>query len=578
MRLFSFIPAVAATRSGSILAFVLATLAATAGAQPPDAGALQQQIERDVVRPLPEVVSPPAPVAPAEKPAPAGVTVTVSAFEFVGNSRLSSAELQQVVQKFVGRPLSFDELQAAAGAVAEAYRAAGWVVRVFLPPQDLVDGGVVRIQVVEAKFGAVGMQFVEPATAETLRVRPERLQAMVQAAQEDGGAVNSRAVDRALLLLDDLAGVGVKGSLAAGKVEGETDLVLRVQNEPALGGDVRIDNTGSLSTGRERLLGNLAWRSPTRSGDLATMNLLATEGSRYARLAYRRPVGYDGWMVGVNASEMRYELIGDDYVALDASGSAGTASVEASYPLLRSSRTNLSFGVAPEHKGYYNESAGVVTTDYVIDVLPLSLTGSHNDAFARGGSTSANLVLTLGEVDLTGSPNIAADALTTQTEGGFAKLRYLVSRQQTLSARSFLRVNLSGQVADGNLDSAEKFYLGGAAGVRAYPSSDGGGSEGHMLNAEVHVKLPKHFASYVFYDDGWIRINHDNEFPGAPALNNYSLRGAGVGLGWSHPKGISARVTWAYRIGDNPNATAAGKDMDGTLIKNRIWAEASLAF
>lgn len=544
--------------------------------QPPDAGALQQQIERDLQRPLPEAPRPLAPVAPEAPAAPAGVTVTVSRFAFVGNTQFSEAKLQAVVARFVGRPLSFAELQGVAAAVAEAYREAGWIVRVFLPQQELVDGGVVTIQIVEARFGEVRLQ--PQASDLRLRVDEARLRGTVLAAQPKGAAVSSRAVDRALLLVDDLPGVAAGGALAAGQVEGETDLVLRVANEALLAGDVRLDNTGSRSTGPERLSANLLLASPTRAGDSVSANLLHTEGSNYGRLAYRRPVGFSGWMVGASASAMAYELVGRDFAVFDSRGSATTVGLEVSYPLLRGRQANLSLQIAPEHKTYDNEAAGITTTRYAIDVVAVSLVANRMDTGGGGGTFSGNVMLAYGEVDLDGSPNAAADAITTRTAGDFVRLQYSASRQQQLGASMALRASLRGQLAGTNLDSAEKFYIGGAGGVRAYSSSDGGGAEGTMVSLELKGRLPGHLSPACFYDWGQVRVNRDNAFPGAPAPNRYSLQGGGLALAWAHPKGANARVTWARRIGDNPNPDLKGNDQDGTLTRDRFWLEAGYAF
>ena len=43
----------------------------------------------------------------------------------------------------------------------------------------------------------------------------------------------------------------------------------------------------------------------------------------------------------------------------------------------------------------------------------------------------------------------------------------------------------SGQLSYQNLDPSEQFYLGGPAGVRAYPVSSNGGSTGQLLTTEL---------------------------------------------------------------------------------------------
>lgn len=561
-----------------------ALLLALAGSGPalaapaaPDAGALQQQIQNELGRQLPSApTSAPVLPTPATAPADDGVRVTVSRFVVEGNTRLSVARLQAVTAPYVGRPLGFAELQGVAAVVAEAYREAGWVVRVALPPQELADGGVVKLVVVEARFGDARLQQESPQAS--LPVRAERLLGVARAAQAPGAPLSSRAVDRAILLVDDLPGIAAGGALAAGAGEGETDLVLRVAPEKRWNGDVRVDNTGSRSTGTERLSANLAWASPSGVGDLASTNLLHTRGSDYVRLAWRRPVGFAGWSAGVSASAMQYELVGADFAIFRSEGSATTVGLEAGYPLLRGRVANLAFAAAPERKHYDNEAAGITTTRYVISTLPLSLNGNRSDEVLGGGSWSGSATLTLGEVDLSDSPNEAADALTTRTDGGFGKLGFTLLRQQRLGARHALRLRLGGQFAADNLDSAEKFYIGGASAVRAYSSSDGSGAEGLLASVEFSSRLPGNITPALFYDWGQVRVNVDNDFPSAPPVNRYALQGGGVAVAWSHPRGFSARATWARRVGDNPNPDPKGNDQDGKLTRDRVWLEAGYAF
>ena len=57
-----------------------------------------------------------------------------------------------------------------------------------------------------------------------------------------------------------------------------------------------------------------------------------------------------------------------------------------------------------------------------------------------------------------------------------------------------------------------------------------------------------------------------------------SLSGHGLSANWQGPGGISTRITWAHRNGNNPKPTASGTDSDGTLKRNRVWLSASVPF
>ncbi|MDO8321008.1 ShlB/FhaC/HecB family hemolysin secretion/activation protein [Rhodoferax sp.] len=552
---------------------ILLALAANASAQQAvDAGALQQQLQRERSPAVPELPKPVKPSA-AQAPAAVGPSFAVSGFAFIGNTLLSEAQLQAVVANYVGQNLTYAELQGVAAAVADAYREAGWVVRSYLPQQE-VSNGRVSIQIVEAQFGQVVVQNTDADVA--LRVEPEILKDRVLAAQRPGEPVNTLQIDEALLLLEELSGVIVQGKLAPGQKDRETDLVLQTVNAPFITGDVRMDNTGSRATGSTQLSGDVTLASPTRVGDALDLNLMHTQGSDYARIAYRRPLGLHGAVVDVSSSYLRYNVVEVGFSALQASGSASTIGVTLGYPLLRTRSTNLTAALGAERKHYVNDAGINPVSDYRINTVGLSLSGQHS--VGGSGLTTASLNFTTGKVDLSGSPSALADATGAQTHGQFGKLRYHISGQQPINERISLMATLRGQMANKNLDSAEKFYLGGGSGVRAYSSSEAAGSAGQLVNIELQTRLSAEFNLVGFYDWGRVQVNTDNAFPGAPLQNGAILRGAGLSLGWSNNENAEARLIWAQRIGRNPNALANGSDSDGTLVKHRFWLTASLYY
>lgn len=536
---------------------------------PPDAGQLRQQIERT----LPPTLPPPPTPAPAPAPPPPPMQalagkVLVQQFRFAGNTLVPTSALETALAPWTNRELDFSQLQEVAAAAAALYRDAGWVVRAYLPRQEIIDG-VVLIQIVEASFGGVRIE-----AAPGVRVSSERLQKIVLASQASGQPVHAAPLDRSLLLLAELPGVRVAGSLQEGQRQGESDVVLTVANAPLFGADASIDNTGSRSTGALRLSANLALNSPMGWTDQASMNFVHTEGSDFLRAAYALPLGYGGWRMGINASIMFYRLVSADFESLDADGDSSSTGVEFLYPLLRSRTWNVNLQSSADRKHFNNTSGGATTTRYTMWVSSWGLSGSRSD---QHGISNGSVSLSSGWVDLNGSPNEAADAATTRTAGSFVKLRLAVSRTQLIAARWSAFALLSGQLASKNMDSGEKFYLGGAGGVRAYPASEAGGSEGGMLNLELRFKVIASVQLAALYDAGIVRVNRNNDFTGAAAKNSLSLQGAGLALAWTGPGSTSIKAVWSHRLGNNPNPTASGRDQDGSLVRNRVWLTAGIS-
>ena len=523
---------------------------------------------------MPRRSLPARPDEPRELAPPSGPTITVRRFTFAGNTLLPSAQLQALVADFLDRPLSFAELQRAPAAIANQYRQAGWIVRAYLPGQQIVDG-VVTIQVVEAVFGGAQIEGPPPERVSLATVlRP------IETQQVPGQPLNAEAVARALLLADDLPGVSVSGGLREGKEEGETELAIRLTDEPLISGDVSSDNAGARSTGRQRQSANLILNSLLGLGDSIAMNAIHSQGSDYLRLSASLPLGGDGWRVGVNTSHLDYRLISSEFSSLYANGTADSVGLEASYPVIRSHLRNLYLNFNLDRRHFDNQSAYAITSRYKSTALSVGLSGNLYDKLGGGGANSASLTLTGGTLDLDDSPTQSSDASTTQTDGLFHKLRYSVSRTQVLDEVLSLSMAISGQLADRNLDASEKFYLGGPSGVRAYPVNEGSGSYGQLINLELRYRLPLGFTLSVFTDHGRVQVNRNNSYSGASSLNSYSMKGRGVSLAWQPWRekgyGPSLKLTYARRIGENPNPASTGLDQDGSLLRERLWLSAEL--
>jgi hemolysin activation/secretion protein len=296
------------------------------------------------------------------------------------------------------------------------------------------------------------------------------------------------------------------------------------------------------------------------------------------RVGYSVPVLSHGWRVGVNASHFSYKIIADEFKPLDAHGDSNAFGFETSYPLIRARLHNVYASFAIDQKSFNNKSMGATTTDYKIQTATLGFSGNVFDDFAGGGASTATLSFVAGKVNLDGSPNQTVDALTTKTAGSYNKVQLSIARLQTVTDHFSVYASVSDQVASKNLDSSEKFYLGGASGVRAYPANEGGGSEGWLFNLEGRVRLSPKFNLTGFYDHGSVKVNKDNDIIGAADPNSYALKGVGLSLAWRANIGLSLKATVAHRISSNSNATIAGNDQDGSLIKNRFWIQAALPF
>ena len=551
----------------------MALLTLNASAQTvPDAGSLLRENERQQPR-LPQSTPKltPQEAAPVD---PNALRVKVKAFRITGNTLIAEPVLQAALAGWVGKETAFAELQQAANAVTEAYRAHGWFARPQLPAQDLSEG-IVTITILEGRLGAVQID----DGGIPLRVDRALVTDTMTARQKPGDPLNLDDLERGSAILNDTPGVAVATILAPGKAVGETDAIVQVQDKALLTFTAQLDSHGARSTGASKLTASAFLDNPTGRGDQISLNGNASEGSTYVKLGYSRPWGRDGLRLGIDGSAMRYHLVGD-LANLNSLGDAQTYGITANYPLARTGTRNVSLAAALDVKDYANEANQTSTSQKRVQTALVALNGDLLDSVGAGGMTLWGINLTAGDVDLSAnSTNQNADQAGPQTAGSYSKLGYSLARLQRLNDKATLWASLNGQFAGKNLDSSEKFSLGGPSGVRAYPVMEGSGDDGWLLTLEARYNLSPDLQVTGFYDQGAVTQSHNADYTGAPLANTGTLKGVGVGVNWSQAGKWNVRAALAHRLGDNPFATVAtGADGDGSLELNRLWLSAVVYF
>lgn len=213
-----------------------------------DAGALQQQLQREL--PLPSPAPLPEPQKPEEKKEPskpkAGeIQFEVKQFVLEGVKTIPEKDVQNVLKPWTNTPITFDDLQRACDAIVALYRKAGFTVQAIVPPQKIADG-VVRILVTEAKLGKVLIDTPDGA----VRFSKERAAEYITYANPPGDPLNTEALEKALILLNEVPGVFAKSTLEQGDKDGETNVRV-LMSPPKRNWNARgeLNNYGSRTTG-----------------------------------------------------------------------------------------------------------------------------------------------------------------------------------------------------------------------------------------------------------------------------------------------------------------------------------------
>lgn len=560
-------------RWASTIALLLFTsLSATAQVRP-DAGTILNQDRQpgQVVPQPPRQVLPPT--APPSGPLDGQAQIQVKQVVIEGATLFSETELQGLVADLVGKSVTLAQLRDAAERITLRYQAGGFFLsRAVIPQQDARDG-VVRIRVVEAKYGKV-----EPTPNGPVRISNDRVMQILNAQGINSGSmVRREPLERGLMLLNDLPGVQANANMGAGGGVGQTDAGISLTEGPLLSGMLAADNLGNRYTGELRATAGLNINDPFGQGDLLNLRVNKSSGSGYIFGGYQIPVGGNGLKLNLNASALDYRLC-CTFEALGARGHAVTYGGGLSYPLIMSQTQTLIASGNYERRHSIDDSSAGQVADRKVDAFSATLSWLVSDRFRGVNSVASTFVQ--GRLDLSANQgNATFDAATAGTQGDYSKFRASWVRLQTIDARQQLLTRFSGQWAGKNLDSSEKIFLGGYDGVRAYPQGEAGGDMGVLGTIEysyaLAVPLPGTLRASAFVDGGWVQLNK-SAWPGFQGgrtnlSNSYGLSGIGVGLNWALPQNFILNLNVAGKIGNNPGASLTGQDADGRSSRVRGW-------
>ncbi len=564
-----------------LLVCLLFALCTSAFAQAtPDAGSISRDFERSgkvIELPRPPTLPVVKDIATAPSTEKEGPRFHVSSFKISGVTAFPIDELQKLLSDLTTKDVSLGELQQALERLSQYYHQHGYfVARAYLPAQDIQDG-IVAITVLE---GTVNEIVVRPAGE--LRLNKAIIENTMRAALPADAVVRAEPIERGLLLMYDLSGIEAHSTLSPGSEVGTSTLTLEVNEGPLLSGSVDADNFGNRYSGQNHLGGTVNVNNPSGIGDQLVLRAAAALDTSNARLSYQIPVGTSGLKLGVDYAATQYALC-CEFAALDAKGHARELAGHASYPFARSRSFNLFGSLSYGHQRFFNSANSVTTSNSRLDSTTLALRGNSQDDFGEGGMTDFSLSATDGQLNLDGVPaDRAQDTATARTHGRYQKTNYALARQQRFGNALSLKGSVSGQFASKNLNSAEKFVLGGIYGVRAYPTGEASGDEGWLATGEIAYQFDSSVELSGFVDHGEVVV-HKNVWPGAnvglPFIKNrYSLSGAGVGLKWSRPDNYFLRGVLAFPIGENTGRDIHGNDADGKHASSRLWLQAIKQF
>ncbi len=514
-------------------------------ANTPTPGQVQSTLPTSPVLPQPKSVTPETntPAAAVNQVPEGGPTVTVQRFEITGNSVYSEAVLQALVASWLNRPVTLADLYRAADVITKYYQTHSYgLARCTIPQQEFASG-VATLEVVEGRIGKVS---VEGATRTRVAVIEKRASVLAS-----GQVYTDAAMDRSVMLINDLPGVQAQATLEPGTDFGTADLVYKAQELPETSGQVSADDYGRRDVGLVRLNAEADFASLTGSGDKLSANITHSEGNllNFGGLTYVFPLGPPGGNLTTDYNQSEYRVVGSTFDKLQVGGTSKNAGVSYLYPQTRGRLDNFYWGLGLQHSGTTTTAKGVTVSESNLNTLQFTAdyTHSRDDGtyYSLSGTFTSN-----GRRDYGTTPD--AERARLELDGTYV--------QPFATTWSFISKG-TGVWSPDPLTDTEKYSLGGPDNVRGFLSAEQRGDSGLFASGE----LQRNFGPDVpialggFLDSGRVwskefetlgvtKAGKKVEVPTPGAAATLTAAGLEFTLAPAS-KRWTARVQWAYAIG-----------------------------
>lgn len=570
---------------GSTAALAQSTSPAGANIPPEAPNTIQESIPR------PSDTLPAVPVVPSDipqeptlqtPPTPSPQTVPNLNLRFpvqqidVEGSTVLEPEIAGLVREYEVRgELTFEELLELRSRITQLYLSNGYVTSgAFLPNNQVLTDGVVRIQVVEGTLEAMNLCLLSPRAGRD----PNRSNAAVEAArsqadnstpndasavsdqepfespespnienecgsarlqehyvrsrlaQADTQPVNQQQIEEALQLLQLNPLIQqVNAELIAGSAPGRNILLVQVREAPAFRLGFGADNYQSPSIGSEQFSIQVGHDDLFGLGDRISAGYGITRGLDSFDIGYAIPLNALDGTLSVNYSKDESSIVEQGFEDLDIRSEAQTFSIGFRQPVIRRPETEFALGLQADLR----RSTTFLEGEPFSFVAELD-NGESNVTALRFSQDwvkrDARTVFAARSQFSLGIDAFDATVNNKGTDGRFFAWLGQFQWVQRLSPRAVLVSRLAAQLTPDSLLSLERFGYGGVGTVRGYRQNQLVTDSGILGAVEVRFALLSNSTRLQLIPFAEIGHGWNNETADPPTA---TIASVGLGLRWA---------------------------------------------
>jgi len=467
---------------------------------------------------------PPTPITPEPGPGKVPESITVDRFEFEGNTAFSDEELAKVTERFTKRPISFAELFQARSAVTQLYIEQGYITSGALIPPQTLEGGVVKIQVVEGGLEAINV-------SGTRRLNPNYVRSRIAVATSK--PLNQKRLLEALQLLQLNPLIqNLSAELAAGTQPGLSLLEVRVTEAKTFNTQLVLDNNRSPSIGTFQRQVQLTEANLLGLGDGLSVGYNNTEGSNGVDIGYTLPINRRNGTLSFNYGITLSDVIEPPFDRIDIEANSRYYELTLRQPLLQTPTQEFALGLTATR-----QESKTTLLDIPIALSP----GADEQGRTRISAlrffqewtkrTSREVLAARSQFSL-GIGLLNATINDESPDSRFFSWRGQVQWVRLLAADTLLLLRGDVQLADRALVPLEQIGLGGQDTIRGYRQDVLLTDNGALASAELRVpvlRLPKlntlvQLAPFIDVGTAWNQSGRPDPDPSVLASIGLGLR------------------------------------------------------
>ncbi|MBD9360612.1 ShlB/FhaC/HecB family hemolysin secretion/activation protein [Methylomonas fluvii] len=467
-------------------------------------------------------------------------------YQIEGNSVLDDETLERAVYAHLGPDKTVADVEQARSSLEQAYRNAGYPTVVVTIPEQDVEGGAVRLGVVE---GTVETLYISGSRYYALGKIRDGLPALAEGqvphmpkVQEQMNTLAQQSADR-----------NVTPVFRAGSTPGKMEVELKVKDALPMHGNLELNTRNSEHTSYTRLLGSLRYDNLWQKFHSVSMQYqVSPEISDEVQVwsgTYVLPTGWSDtrlalYGIGISSNTQLGVSVG----GLSVVGAGSIYGARLVKPLPGSSENilhSLSFGF--DYKSFDQQVASLTEN------APISYASfmTGYDGSLRSDSSVTALSLA-AHFSIRGLGNDAKQFASKRldAEPNFLYLTGDLKHQQRLPLDFRLLARAGGQASMSALISNEQFSAGGPLSVRGYHQTQLLGD--HGVNLSLELQTP-HLAPAAWDDSqnlrlltffDWANIWTDNPIAPTPATQHLASTGIGLRTLWF--RHLLAELDWSY--------------------------------